>query len=613
MLFEPGRIGSMELKNRIVMPAMGLGYFGGQLLRFYEERAKGGVSMIVVGPTAVDKDHPSMVNAYDDKDIPKLKELAECIKKYTKVALQLWHPGRYGMVPSKLVSASDIPAPIFTKSKPRALKKEEILAIEEEYADSAYRAKKAGYDAVEILCATGYLISQFLSPATNKRDDEYGGSLENRMRFLLEIIELIRGKIGNYPLLCRISGDEMVDGGNTLREQKIIARYLEDAGVDALNVNVGWHESRIPQITMSVPRGGFIHLAASIKKEVGIPVIASHRINDPLLAEKILKEGKADFVAMARALIADPELPNKAKEGRFSEIRYCIACNQGCFDNILRMVPVSCFMNPLAGREGKVKVEEAEKKKRIVVVGGGPAGMEASIILARRGHEVVLYEKKKLGGQLNLAAIPPGREEFLTAIRYLEGELRKNRVEVKIEEATREKIMEEGADAVILATGSSPVIPSGWEGIPAHDVLSGREVGNSVIIIGGGGIGCETAIWLASRGKNVTILEQLPKIAQDVGPSTRWTRIQVLQELGIKVIAEAKVRSVKGNEVSYEKDASRNTISAESIVIAVGMQPDRELYEKLKGKIEVHEIGDCRKTGKAIDAIRSGFEVGRKI
>ena len=623
MLFEPIKIGTMELKNRIVMPAIGLGYTGKRLTNFYVHRAKGGVGFIVIGPTAVNKGNPSFVNVFDDKNITGLKKLANSIQEHgAKAALQLWHPGRYGFSVAKLVSASDIPSPIFTKAKPKALTIPEIIEIEDEFAEGALRVKKAGFDAVEILCGTGYLISQFLSRHTNNRTDEYGGDLENRMKFLLEIIERVRSKIGDHPLVCRISGDEFVEDGNTLTEQKIIAKALEDAGVNALNVNVGWHESRIPQMTMSVPRGGFVHLAQGIKEAVSIPVIASHRINDPILADNIIGEGKVDMVAMARALIADPDLPNKAREGKIEEIRPCIACLQGCFDNVFKAKAVTCFMNAMAGKEEDWKIGTAESPKKIIVVGGGPAGMETARVAAIRGHNVTLYEKDRLGGQLNLAAIPPGRGEFKNVPTYFSTQLKKLGVVVKQVKADANLIIDEKPDITIIATGSTPAIPD-LEGVKeaveegyavtAHEILSGKDTGETVVILGGGGIGVETAIYLSDKGKRVTLVEMLKRVGSDIGSSTRWTRMNALFDLKVNVRKETKALGIINNKLIVEKDGKKEELKADTIVLAAGTTPDRSLVEALEGKVEVRAVGDCVEPKKGLEAVHAGFELARKI
>jgi len=624
ILFEDTKIGSMELKNRIVMPSIGCFFTDDRLKNFYVERAKGGVGLIFIGPTGIDENEPSYVNIYSDEFIPELRDLSEAVQAYgTKIGLQLWHPGRYSFFPGDhIVSASDIPAPIFTRQRPRALTIPEIEKIEDEFAEGALRTKKAGFNCVEFIAATGYLISQFLSPRTNKRTDRYGGSIEKRMRFLLEIIEKAREKVGdNFPILCRISGNEFVDGGNTLDEQKIIAKALDDAGVDALNVNVGWHESRVDQMSMMVPRGNFIYLAKGIKDVVNIPIIASHRINDPILAENILKEKKADLIAMARPLIADPELPNKAKEGRYDEIRTCIACNQGCFDNVFNGLPITCLVNPAVGNEEEYKIKPVEDPKKVIVVGGGPAGAEAARVAALRGHNVTLYEKDdRLGGQINLISAWPEMEEFANIPRYYLTQLRKN-VEIKFgRDVTPDLIMRENPDVVIVATGASPIIP-GVPGvdrdnvITAFDILRGREAdGENIVIMGGGGVGCDVALFLAGKGKKVTIVEMLGKVGADIGRTTRWIVKKRLREAKIDIKTGTKAVEIVEGGLIVEEDGKRGFIEGDRIVLSVGTRSNRGLYDALSGEIsELYLIGDSSKPRKALDAIREGAEIARQI
>jgi len=624
-LFKPIKIRNMDLKNRIVMPSIGCFFIGEQLKDFYRERAKGGVGLIVIGPTAVDEDNPSYINVYSDEFIPELKDLAESIKADgSKVGLQLWHPGRYSSFPGDhVVSASDIPAPIFTRQKPRALTISEIEKLEDEFADGALRTKKAGFDCVEFTAATGYLISQFLSSATNKRTDKYGGSLENRARFLLNIISKTRERVGEeYPILCRISGNEFVEGGNTLDDQKSIAVMLEKAGVDALNVNVGWHESPIDQMSMMVPRGSFVYLAAGIKEVVNIPVIASHRINDPVLADNIIKEGKADMVAMARPLIADPELPKKAKEGRIDEIRTCIACNS-CFDRVFEGSPITCLVNPAVGREREFRITRVNTPKKVVIVGGGPGGMEAARVAHLRGHNVSLYEKNgKLGGQVNLIAACPEMEEFANVPRYYKTQLKDVDIAYGVD-VTPNFLIDQRPDAVIVATGASPIIPN-IQGVKnknvctAFDLLKGKEMnGKKAIVVGGGGVGCDVALFLRSKGKDVTIVEMLDKIGNDIGRTTRWIIKDKLKENNIETITKARVIAIKDDGVVAEQVGKTINIKGDTVVLAVGTASNKELYNALSGMKdrpgEIYLIGDALKPRKALDAISEGAEIAHKL
>ncbi len=637
ILFEPISIAGMELKNRIVMPAIGTGFckfqtgeVTDQLKEWYRERAMGGVGLITVGVASVKEGVPFGVAVYNDYVIDGVKEVVAIIHEHdAKASVQLWHPGRYEFPligKDQPVSASDVPAPLFSKRTPMPLTVDEIHEYEQLFIDAAVRCKKAGFDAAEIIGSAGYLISQFLSPSTNRRNDEYGGSLENRVRFPVEIINGMRKALGdNYPILCRISGDEFVEGGNTLEDMKEIARHLEDAGADAMNVTAGWHESKKPLITMDVPRGGYVYLAEGIKSVVNIPIIASNRINDPLLAERILEEGRADLISMARPLIADPELPRKAMEGRYDEIRTCIACNQGCLDNVFRGKQVTCLFNPAAGKEAEYRIKQAEEARRIVVAGGGPAGCEFARVAALRGHTVVLFERNGvLGGQINIAAASPHSEEFANIPRYYKAVLSKDdNVTLRMNtEATPELIMNEGPDVVVLATGAVPVIPpiNGVDRpdvVTAFDVLSGKAAtGDNVIIIGGGGVGCSVGKFLGSKGKNVTILEMQERIGADIGISMKWPTIKALKEYGVNVISSTKVAGI-GDEGVITQPAHEihpMVLATDTVVLAVGTESDNKLEAEMKSAgVELHVIGDCRKPKKALDAISAGARLARKI
>lgn len=663
MLFSPLKIKKMELRNRIVMPAMHFLNSGeGKLLPhhfdYFVERAKGGVALIIIGGCTIDETSGArnMISVADDKFLPDLSALAQAVQAHgAKIAAQLYHAGRYAhsalMGGRQSVSSSAVRSK-FTGETPRELSIPEIKQIQKNFALAAARVKKAGFDAVEVIASAGYLISQFLSPLVNRRTDEYGGSYENRMRFALEVAQEIRQEVGpDFPIIFRVAGNEFMEGGLGNKEAQIFCQALEKVGVDMINVTGGWHETRIPQITMNLPRGGFVYLARGIKEAVSIPVMACNRINDPRLAEKILRSGQADLIGFARALIADPELPNKAFWERFDDINYCIACNQGCFDPIFEQKPQTCLVNPQAGAEGKLAIKPATQKKKVMVIGGGPAGMEAARVAAWRGHNVSLYEKKEtLGGQLPLAAAPPGRHEFITFAYYLEKQLKKLQVTIhRNTEATPLHVELEKPDVVILATGAEPVIPEikgvdqphvvrAWD-VLAQKVATGREV----VIIGGGAVGLETALFLAHEGtidaetlyflmfnqaepvenlhsllyrgwKKITVVEMLRKLGQDIGISTRWVILQDLARLGVKTLTNARAREITKEGVFIQREDKEEFLPADSVVLATGAKPVNALFAHLRNKVkELYIIGDAKAPRRALEAVAEGFAVGREI
>jgi 2,4-dienoyl-CoA reductase (NADPH2) len=660
-LFSPITINTMELKNRIVMPAMHLGYSEGgevndRLIDFYAMRARGGAGLIIVGTCSIDDDSgmPNMMTVKDDRYIPGLARLAAVVRQGgAKCAAQIVHQGASVFSAfiggRQAVSASAVQTTM-TRETPRALTLDEIPLIQDKYAQAASRVKEAGFDAVEIL--GGYLPAQFLSPLSNIRDDEYGGSLAGRMRFCLEVAAKVRDAVGaDFPVLMRLSGNEFVEGGFTREEVITFASELEKTGVDMLNVTGGRHETKVPQITMFVPRRTFVYLAQGIKSAVSIPVMASNRINDPAIAEEIIRNGEADLVAMARAHVADPELANKAGAGKSHLIYHCIGCTQGCIDNGFRLQPVTCLVNPRSGMEGEHQAAPAPHPKKVLVIGGGPAGMKAAITAAERGHKVTLIEKSnRLGGQLLLNRMIPGRQEMLTAAQDLINNLRNLDVKILLgQEADVRLVKEMAPDAVVIATGAKPIMPDlpGIEGnnvVNAWDLLEGKvSVGKKVIVVGGNAVGLETALYLCEQGtlspesfhflavhraepmetllellnkgvKEVTVVEMADKLGLDIGPSSRWTVISELKRLGCSFHKGVKATGITPEGLEIEGAEGPGFLPADSIIIAVGSRSDNKLTNDLEGLFpELHTIGDAKEPRNAMDAIREGFFAGLKI
>ncbi|MCX7822321.1 MAG: FAD-dependent oxidoreductase [Syntrophobacterales bacterium] len=662
-LFEPITIHGLEIRNRIFMPAMHLNmaknYFvTDRIVAFYDERAKGGAGFITVGFATVDEysGPPGHIGAHKDEFIKGLSELASAIKRHgARAAVQLNHAGRYNLSVflngRQPVAPSPIPSRL-TKETPREMTLEEIRTTITSFANAARRVREAGFDAVEILSGTGYLISEFLSPLTNQRQDEYGGSLENRMRFGIEVVQAVRRTVGSdFPILVRVNGNDMMPGGITRQELTEYVGRLIKAGANAINVNVGWHEARVPQIVAEVPRGAYAYLARYFKEIFHVPVISGHRINDPHIARELIGNHLCDMVAMGRALIADPFLPEKAKDGREHEIIHCVGCAQGCFDNLFKMRSVECLCNPRAGYERERVIERVLKPKKVMIIGGGAAGMSAAIASHDRGHSVTIYEKSsRLGGQLLLAGAPPGREEFLQLASDLVEQVSLRGISVILNRTVTEDILKrEKPDVVILATGAEPSklpIPGidNEKVLHAWEVLGGKRwTGKRVVIIGGGAVGIETALYLAEKGtidaaslkfllihqvkdtelilqmatrgtKDITIVEMLPEIGKDIGLSTRWCLMQDIQMHGVRVVTSAKVIEINAQGVIVETPEGRKVLEADTIVVATGSKPCRDLEEVLK-KLEIpyHVVGDALKIGKAFDAIHEGSKVGMAI
>jgi 2,4-dienoyl-CoA reductase-like NADH-dependent reductase (Old Yellow Enzyme family)/thioredoxin reductase len=624
------------------MPAMTTAFAGEdgavteRLVDYFSERAKGGVGLIITDAACIDYpigklSHATQLRADYDKFIPGLSDLAKRVHHFDcKIALQLHHAGRQTTMEHtegrQPVSASEVYDPVF-QVKPKALEESEIDEVVKKFGEGARRAQTAAFDAVEIHGAHGYLIQQFLSPYTNRRTDKYGGNLQRRMTFALEILWRVRDIVGgDFPILFRLSAEEHVESGLTIQDTKTIAKTLQEEGVDALHISSGMDETPpeycdVPP--MAVPRGCFVEYASVIKKIVDIPVITVGRINDVTLAEKILQEKKADLIAMGRALITDPELPNKSREGRFDEILKCIACNR-CTTFIGAGLHLGCAVNPCVGEEKEGRLVHAAKSKRILVVGAGPAGMEAARILKMRGHEVIICdENDELGGQMNISTKPPHKEELNNLLEFLSGQLRKLSIETVLgKRVDASAVKQFDSDVIILATGATPLIPkirgiNEENVVTAWNVLRGiSEVGEEVIVAGGGMVGCETAEFLAEKSKKVVIVEMLDEAGCDMESVTRKIVLKRLAEKNVKILTNTVICDImdEGILALNKKRNKMEVVKGESIVLALGAKPNDELAKELDGCVkELYLIGDCVKPRRISDAMLEGFDVARQI
>lgn len=632
-LFKPILINNTEINNRIVLPAVEMGFGGldgsvtNDVIDFYVSRARGGVGLIIVGAAFIDissRIHPYALLIDDDMLIEGYKNLINKIKEYgTKTLLQIMHYGP--MAPSHLtgglpLAPSKIPSKL-TGEQPKELTKEEIKDLEIKFGDAAYRAYKAGFDGVEIHAGVGSLISRFLSPVTNKREDEYGGDINSRTRFLLEIINEIKRRVPkNFILGCRISAEDWLNGGNTLEDTKIIVKKLEDEGLHYINIVLGWHESPRPLISREVPQGGYIQYAYKIKKVVSIPVIGGIRVKWPDLADKLIGEGKIDMVFLGRALIADPEWPLKAREGRVKEIRPCIAC-LNCLSRIFEESRVECTVNPRLTMELS-KVPRSTKPKNILIIGAGPAGLEAAINLAYKGHNVTVVDKRGfIGGTINIASKPPYKAELLDLIRYYETMLRKYNVKVILNnEVDLNFVNKIKPDIIILASGAILQMPN-IPGIELPHVLTATKVleeditlKGEVAIIGGGGVGLDVADYLSDKGVKPYIIEMLPRVGLDIPRAARWIQIVRLKSMGVNIYTNTKLMEIKKNHIIVRVNNDIRKIKADHVIIATGMTPNNQLVKELReAGYRVFTVGDCKKPARILDAIKDGFIISLVI
>ena len=627
-MFSPINIGTVTVPNRFVVPPMGNnfantdGSMSERSAAYYEARAKGGFGLITIESTVVYKEAkggPRKPCLFSDEVVPSFKRVADACHAYgAKVSIQLQHAGPEGN--SKLtgypLKAASAIAPSAGREIPEAMPTEEVYRLIECYGDAARRAQLAGIDMVEVHCAHGYLVSTFISARTNKRTDEFGGCFENRMRLPRLIIENIRKKTGgNMPILCRINARDEGDGGVDVHDAAAIAAYLEQVcGVDAIHVTRSIHIHDEFMWAPNITHGGFnAELGAEIKRAVSVPVILVGRFTEPQYAELLVKQGRADLIAFGRQSIADPELPNKARNGQLEKLTPCIACLLGCVPNMLQGRPITCAMNPCAGREAELK--PAEVRKNVVVIGGGPGGMYAARLCALRGHSVTLLEKDaELGGHFLVASYPPGKGEISGAIRSFIVNCREAGVDIRTgTEATPELVASLKPDAIIIATGSVPLrlpIP-GLDSCgcsTAEDVLTGKaDTGKRVLVVGGGMVGCECVEFLTEREHIVDMVEMKPVIGEDIVPEARKYIMANLEKHKVTQRVNARVKQFHADGVDFTDTVTGEDAAMrgyDSVVLAMGYRSNNTLEEQLKDLApQVIVIGEARQApGNSMEA-----------
>lgn len=637
-LFSPVKIGTMTAKNRMLMSAMSInfgvdakGHVTEQLTEYFVARARGGVGSMLVGGGAVHPtglELPHLPHLWDDAGIPALEKMTEAVRPFgTKFGMQLLHGGRQSYHDNK-VAPSPLPAAAVVKGIPKELTVDEIHELIEAFGDSAKRCQAAGFDFVEIHAAHGYLINQFLAKNSNIRNDDYGGSFENRIRFLLEIFRDIKKKIGaDFPIGIRINGNDYVQNGWALEEALRLAVILEQEGADYLSVSAGvYGSSELTIPSMYTKQGCFIHLAQAVKKEVSLPVVAVGRIKSPEMADRIIAEKKSDIVAFARSFLADPDYARKAETGDLTRIRPCIGCCLGCIHNVLALEPGSCVVNPNVGREYLLKgTDRAEKPKKILVIGGGPAGLAAARMAAIRGHEVIVCEEKgHIGGLARLAALPPGRSEIMEIVEFFKNELDRLRVELRLNVVLTKSLIESiSPDHIIIATGSLPEMPiikglfqTKMSICSVTDVLEGSSAtGNRVIVLGGNQAGLVLTDFLAEKEKEVVVLNRKKHFAEEMSSNDRFYLRERLKRKNIKLYKNVSIDQFMPDGVIFTSGGEKIRLQGfYSVLIAEKMTPIRKASELFKNtRIPVHLIGDAKSPRILMHAISEAEDIGRAL
>lgn len=640
-LFEPFRFRTFEVKNRIVMPPMAIyipgseGFVKERLIDYYRARARGGVGYIVVNATVVSepsgRSHPNQTRITDDKYIPGLKQLVDVIHAYdVKTSIQLYHSGRqrYGLIAGPpTLSPSGIPDPV-RKDPTRAITVEEIQTLIQEYAQGARRAQEAGFEGVEIHCAHGYLLAGFLSPFQNKRTDEYGGSVWNRTRIVREIMAAIRAEVGDEMLMqVRVNGSDYVNGGNDLEAAKEISKILVDAGAEVIHVSAGMAPSgQYTFLPAAIPQGYNVGLAEGIKDAVGpdVPVIAVGALEDPIFGEQVLARGKVDLVAFGRPLFADPDMPNKAKEGRLSEITPCLRCSKsaGVWPEDMR-----CTVNAAVGQEKVMeeRLQPTDNPKKVLVIGAGPGGLEAARIAALRGHSVTLVdEKEEIGGKIQLAMIPPDKDHQRKWLVYYDNEMKRLKVNIELgRRATVDDVMQRNPDIVIVATGGKPMLPRSINGldrpgvVTADDVLYGQvPVGDNVAIVGGSSMGVETADFILQQpGKKVLVVEMMHNILMDISHDAELALLDKLATKDFRALTSTMVTAIEPKDGKLalkvkRYDHEKELAGFDTVVLAVGVVPNNSLGLVLQEmRSDVYLVGDCAGTGDYRKAVHDAAAV----